>query len=121
MKSFTRIFFLTILLSGQMFASFADRGAGKRKAAKVVLNIKTPSTFSASLNFNLRNGLKYTGSFLSPLSTTTKTVVPTLFNYNTFVTYQKGNSVYIVPYKQRILVADVRQGFAGAKLIIRMK
>jgi hypothetical protein len=120
MKSLLRISFLTLLLSGQMFASFADRGAGKKRGNKVVLNIKSPASFSSSLNFNLRNGLKYTGSFTSPLVNTQKNY-PNQFSFNTFVTYQKGNSVYIVPYKQKIFVADYHQGFAGTKLIIKIK
>jgi ABC-type branched-subunit amino acid transport system substrate-binding protein len=121
MKRLSRILLLTMLLTGQMFASFADRGVGKKKANKLVLNIKTTASFNASLNFNLRNGLKYSGSFLSPIVVSKKTYTPNQFSFNAFVTYKKANSVYIVPYKQKIFVADVRQGFAGTKLIIKMK
>jgi hypothetical protein len=116
MKNTFRISFLTLLLVGQMFASYADRGAGKKKA-KITFNIKAPVSFTSSLNFNLRNGLKYTGSFLSPVTNSKSNS----FNFNTLITYQKGNSVYILPYKQKVLVADVRQGYAGAKLIIKMR
>lgn len=121
MKRFTRISLLTILLTVQMFASFADRGAGKKKGNKLVLNIKTTTSFNASLNFNLSNGLKYNGSFLSPLTVAKKIYTPNQFSFNAFVTYKKANSVYIVPYKQKIFVADVHQGYAGTKLIIKMK
>ena len=110
MKKVTRISFLIVLLTGQMFASFADRGIGKKKA-RIAINIKTPAAFTSSLNFNLHNGLKYTGSIMPASGSSTQ---------NTLITYQKGNSVYIVPFKQRILVADVHQGFAGTKLIIRV-
>ena len=110
MKKVTRISFLIVLLSGQMFASFADRGIGKKKA-RIAINIKTPAAFTTSLNFNLHTGLKYTGSIMPASNSSTQ---------NTLITYQKGNSVYIVPFKQRIFVADVRQGFAGTKLIIRV-
>ena len=121
MKRIIRILFLTTLLTGQMFASFADRGAGKKRVNKLVLNIKTTTSFNASLNFNLRNGLKYTGSFLSPIVVSKKLYTPNQFSFNAFATYKKENSVYIVPYKQKIFVANVQQGFAGAKLIIKMK
>ncbi len=110
----TRIFLLLALLTGQMLTSFADRGIGKKKS-KVVLNIKAPanSNFNTALNYNLRNGLKYTGSLLN-------NPAPAAPNsFNTIVTYAKGNSIYILPYKQKVLVADIRQGYTGTKLIIR--
>lgn len=99
-----------------MFTSFADRGIGKKKS-RVVLNIKAPanSNFSAALNYNLRNGLRYTGSLFNAT-----VAAPAARNsFNTLVTYTKGNSIYILPYKQKVLVADVRQGYTGTKLIIR--
>lgn len=114
-----RILMLTTILSGVLLTSFADRGAGKKKK-KIVLNIKAPISFTKSLNFNLNNGMKYSGSFFSPLTTTTPAVANT-FSFNTLVTYQKGNCVYIVPYKQKVIVADVQQGYTGTKLIIKMK
>ena len=113
MKTSLRILSLVTLFTIQMNISFADRGVTKKKN-KVVLNIKTPNSFKSSLNFNLKNGLKYSGSLITNSVTTN----PNNFNY--LVTYQKGNSVYILPYKQKILVADVRQGYAGTKLIIRV-
>lgn len=112
MKKTLRILFLTTILMGQLFTSFADRGIGKKKA-KVVLNIKMPVSFQSSLNFNLRNGLKYTGSLIS---TTSKP-----YSSNALITYQKGNSIYIMPYKQKLLVADVKQGYTGTKLIIKIR
>ncbi len=113
MKITARILFLTIILTSLMFVSFADRGVGKKKT-KVVLNIKTPNNFTSSLNFNLRNGMKYTGSI------TTSSVSTVSTKFNTLITYQKGNSVYILPIKQKIIVADVRQGYTGTKLIIKV-
>lgn len=113
----TRIFLLLALLTGQMLTSFADRGIGKKKN-RVVLNIKTPANanFSTALNYNLRNGLRYTGSlFNAPVAPAAQAHT----SFNTLVTYTKGNSIYILPYKQKVLVADVRQGYTGTKLIIR--
>lgn len=112
MKKTLRILFLTTILMGQLFTSFADRGIGKKKS-KVVLNIKMPVSFQSSLNFNLRNGLKYTGSLISS--------TPKTYSSNALITYQKGNSIYIMPYKQKLLVADVKQGYTGTKLIIKIR
>ncbi|NOU38173.1 MAG: hypothetical protein HOO89_05630 [Ferruginibacter sp.] len=115
MKQTLRILFLTTLLLGQIFASYADRGIGKKKA-KLVLNIKMNKSFNSSLNFNLRNGLTYTGSLLN---TNTNTKAPSF--PNTLITYQKGNSIYIVPVKQKVLIADLKKGYAGAKLVIKIR
>ena len=79
-----------------------------------MLNIKVPASFNSSLIYNLKNGMKYTGSLINSNFNTVSA------NQNTLITYQKGNSVYILPYKQKIFVADVRQGYAGTKLIIRV-
>ncbi|MFN0081678.1 MAG: hypothetical protein ACKVOM_04100 [Ferruginibacter sp.] len=114
MKKALYILFFVILFTLQMSVSFADRGVGKKKN-KVVLNIKSPVDFTKSLNFNLKNGLRYTGSLVS-----IPAVSATAPSFNLLVTYQKGNSVYILPYKKKILVADVRQGYTGTKLIIRV-
>jgi ABC-type oligopeptide transport system substrate-binding subunit len=115
MSKKTRIFLLLALLTGQMLTSFADRGIGNKKKSKVVLNIKTPanSNFNTALNYNLRNGLRSTGSLLNNPAPATRN------SFNTIVTYAKGNSIYILPYKQKVLVADIRQGYTGTKLIIR--
>lgn len=113
MKKISRILFFSTLLITHMYVSYADRGIGKKKI-KVVLNIKTSNNFTSSLNFNLRNGMKYTGSI------TTNTVSVPTTKINTLITYQKGNSVYILPIKQKLIVADVRKGYTGTKLIIKL-
>ena len=114
MNNSFRILSLVTLFTIQMNISFADRGVSKKKN-KVVINIKTPNNFKTALNFNLKNGLKYTGSLIM----NSVTAAPNSFN--NLITYQKGNSVYILPYKQKIFVADVHQGFTGTKLIIRFQ
>jgi hypothetical protein len=117
MKKTLRILLFTTVFSGMLLTSFADRGVGKKRA-KVDFNIKMPTSFTSSLKFNLRNGLKYNGTFFNNKSTSNvnKTVLQ-----NAYVTYKKGNSVYILPYKQKLFVPDVKQGFTGTKLIIRLR
>ena len=97
---------------------FADRGTGK-KSNKVKTNLNiTPSSVSlkSTIMSNLRNGLSYKGSFL-----TTKHVTNTTITCNTLMTYQKGNTTYLLPYKTKMAVADMSQGYTGVKLIIRSK
>ncbi len=101
------------ILTGTMLVSFADRGIGKKSKTKVLLNINTNSSFRNSVSFNLKAGLKYKGSLLSNTQQTNSLTSTEL------VTYQKGNSIYIVPYKQKVIVPEIRQGYTGLKLIIK--
>jgi hypothetical protein len=117
MKQLFRILSITAILTSILLTSFADRGIGKKSKSKAVLNIKMPTTFRSSLNFNLKNGLKYSGSLVS----THKTIIPGSTTSNTLITYQKGKTIYILPYKQKLIVGDYKQGFAGAKLVISLK
>jgi hypothetical protein len=97
---------------------FADRGTGK-KSNKVRTNINiTPSatTLKSTIMSNLKNGLSYKGRFSA-----NKQVNNTVISSNTLMTYQKGNTTYILPYKSKLAVADMGQGYTGVKLIIRSK
>ncbi len=104
--------FLTLLISGLAFGASADRGVGKKSKSKVLLNVNTSGGFKPNLALNLSSGLTYTGSLLSSPNSNN-------FNSTSIVTYQKGNNTYILPYKQRVLVPEVRQGYTGMKLIIK--
>lgn len=98
-------------------SALADRGAIKKSKSKagISLNIKTPVSLRNSISFNLKSGLVYKGS---TLGSNTNTNMGIRLNTGT-VTYQKGNTIYILPYKHKIAVPEVRQGYAGMKLIIR--
>jgi hypothetical protein len=115
MNKTTKIVLILVILNGIMLTTFADRGVGKKKA-KVSLNIVNNTTFSKSLSFNLKTGLKYKGSLLSSIETNKNSIL-----YNTLITYQKGNTIYIIPYKQKIVVPEIKQGYTGMKLIIKPK
>ena len=104
---------VSVLLS-TAFSALADRGIGKKAKNKVTLNITTVSTLRSSISYNLRTGLTYKGS----VQTNNVFSKGSIMN-NTIVTYQKGNTVYIIPYKQKVVIPDVKQGYMGMKLIIR--
>ncbi|MEO7263839.1 MAG: hypothetical protein ABIW38_02950 [Ferruginibacter sp.] len=113
MNKIAKILFLVAILNGIMLTGYADRGVGKKSKPKVALNIATNSQ-SGSLSFNLKSGLQYKGSLLNNVTTTGSSIT-----YNTLVTFQKGNTIYILPYKQKILVPEIKQGYTGLKLIIK--
>ena len=114
MSKIAKKILLLSILTGTMLVSFADRGIGKKSKTKVILNINTTNSLKNSISFNLKGGLKYKGSLLSNVQQQNKSLIST-----ELVTYQKGNSIYIIPYKQKIIVPEVRQGYTGLKLIIK--
>lgn len=114
MTRFAKKLLLLSVLSVPVLVSFADRGIGKRSKAKIMLNVTTTNSFKSSLSLNLKSGLKYKGSLLSDIQQQGGSISAT-----ELVTYQKGNSIYIVPYKPKIITPDVKPGYTGFKLIIK--
>lgn len=107
---------VTMLLSlGNV--TFADRGAGKKTKLKTLLNINTNAGISLKNSFalNVKLGLVYKGS-ISPSAKGTG-----FMQNNSLITYQKGNTTYIIPYKQKVAMPEIKQGYSGIKLIIRSK
>ena len=78
------------------------------------MNITATTTLRNSIWLNVRSGLKYTGSILSKQGFSGNYTLN-----NTLITYQKGNTVYIIPYKHIITMPEVKPGYTGMKIIIR--
>lgn len=114
MKKAKMILFV-LMLSSIGFSAMADKGIGKKSKSRVELNINTGNaTLRNSISLNLKSGLKYTGSLLVNQQVNGKS----LFN-TTLLTYEKGNTVYIIPHKQIMAVPEMKQGYTGMKLIIK--
>ena len=92
----------------------ADKGIGKKGKAKINLNIIPGNSLRNLISLNLKTGLKYTGSLLL-----NQQLNGTSYLSNTLLTYQKGNTVYIIPHRQIIAVPEMKQGYTGMKLIIK--
>jgi len=116
MSTFTRKILAVLVLVSIVVEAWADRGFGKKSKAKITLNITAPSNLRNSIAFNLKTGLTYKGSLLN----SPQTVGSSIMN-NSLVTYQKGNTTYIIPYKNKITVPDIQPGYSGIKIIIRKK
>jgi len=114
MKSISQKICIVALLISIVGVAMADMGIGKKNKNKTILNIVTPSTIKNSIGFNLKSGLSYKGSLLSSTA-----IVGTSIMSTYLISYQKGNITYIIPYKHKIAVSDVRLGYSGIKLIIR--
>lgn len=116
MSQITKSILIIGILAGNMLMSFADRGIGKKTKNRILINIPTNSSLKHALSFNTASGLKYKGSLLTGIQKENGVIIT-----NNIVTYQKGSNIYIIPYKQKILVPEVKQGYTGMKLIIKSK
>ena len=116
MSKITKIVLLFVVLNGLMLTTWADKGVGKNKK-KIALTLNTNNSLSSNtFSFNLKTGLKYTGSLINGVESNNNSVF-----VSTLVTYQKGNAIYIVPYKQKTIVPEMKPGYTGMKLIIKPK
>jgi hypothetical protein len=87
----------TILLVSMSIAAFATLGDGGKKGEKGAL--KTTLSYK---NFSLRTGYNYKSNNL--LTTQPRQYI----QLNTVVTYQKGNSTYVLPMKKKMLLDKVK-------------
>ena len=117
MNTFSKKMLAVVILFSIVVEALADRGIGRKSKNKTTLNIIAPSNIRNSIAFNLKSGLSYKGSLLN----THKMLVNSAIINTSIVTYQKGNTTYIIPYKNKITVAEIRQGYTGIKIIIRKK
>lgn len=116
MNTFTKKLLAVALLFSIVADAWADRGIGKKNNNKTILNITAPSNLRNSIAFNLKSGLSYKGSLLNSNKMNGNAIMNT-----SIVTYQKGNTTYIIPYKNKITVTEIGQRYTGMKIIIRKK
>jgi len=114
MRKLSKLLLMASMLFGIAVSAFADRGVAKKSKSKITLNISTPTTLRNSVSLNLKSGLRYSGSMLLSQHTINNSMIS-----NTLVSYQKGNTVYIIPYKQKIVMPEIKPGYTGMKLILR--
>ncbi len=117
MYNFAKRLLILAVLFGSANVVLADRGFGKRNKSRAALNVSTSNiSLKNAMSFNLKSGLSYKGTLLS------SSYKPSNGMMNTsLVTYQKGNTTYIIPYKNKIVMPDMKQGYSGVKLIIKSK
>jgi len=116
MNTITKNLLACFILFSVVVEALADKGFGRKDKNKATLNITAPSGIRNSIAFNLKSGLSYKGSLLN----TRKNLGGAIIN-TSIVTYQKGNSTYIIPYKSKLTITEVKQGYTGMKIIIRKK
>src|SRR5437764_807515 len=110
----SKISALILLICFVTYVAIADRGGFGRRN-KIHFNIVTLNTLKNSIGFNLRSGLTYRGNNIL-----NKQQVGNSIFSNSLVSYEKGNTIYILPYKQKVLIQSYTPA-TGYKLIIRAK
>jgi hypothetical protein len=105
---------LAAVLMGTAHSAFADRGIGKKSKSRVNISLIGTSSIKNSLFSNLKSGLTYRGSILLKRQTITTNGT---FN-NSVVSFQKGNTIYILPTRNRIVMPEIKQGYTGLKIVI---
>jgi len=112
MSKLFKIALVPVLVCGVFFISLADRG-GFIKKNKTRLNITPAGNLKSSIAFNLKSGITYKGSFFL-----NRQLIGSNMVTDAFISYKKGNTIYILPYKQRTVIPQYTPQ-EGYKLIIR--
>ena len=110
----SKIAAIVLLICFVTYVAVADRGGFGRRN-KIHFNIVTLTTLKSSIGFNLKSGLAYKGNTVL----NQQKVGNSIFTTSIF-SYQKGNTIYILPYKQKALIQSYSPA-SGYKLIIRSK
>jgi glucan phosphoethanolaminetransferase (alkaline phosphatase superfamily) len=101
MRKWTRklsIFCLFLIFVAIGFASSTSLGGGDQKSKTSLMNNFTP--IRSTSGFTLRaTKPSFSGGFVHSLERTDNRL-----SINTLITYQRGNTTYILPYKYRVAV-----------------
>jgi hypothetical protein len=110
----SKIAAIVVLFCFVALVAIADRGGFGRKN-KIHFNIITLNTLKNSVALNLKSGLNYKGNTVLHHQQAGNSIFT-----NSIVSYQKGNTIYLLPYKHRVLIQSFSPS-SGYKLIIRSK
>jgi hypothetical protein len=84
------------VMIGTVVLALASSGGGKNKKNSLASSKQGFTPNKSSYGLTLKAGPNYTGSYI--YSSQRNNVV----SYNTLVTYQKGNTIFILPYKYKL-------------------
>lgn len=107
----SKILLISLFFCGVFYVALADRGFLKKNKAH--LNIAVTGSLKNSIDFNLRSGIAYRGSFFL-----NKQQIGNNLVNDAYISYKKGNTIYVLPYKQKIAIPEY-SAKDGYKLVIR--
>jgi hypothetical protein len=98
LRKLTRKMLVSALLVAIVGLTFASKGGGGDKKGAKDVPVKANFTpIRTTAGFTLKTGPSFTGSFTLGTVKTREYV-----SFNTLITYEKGNSIYVVPYRVKI-------------------
>ncbi len=112
MAKHSKILIIALISCGLYIIALGDRGTFLKKN-KSHFNIAIKGSLKNSILFNLKSGVTYRGSFLL----NQHLIGNNLIN-DAYISYKKGNTIYVLPYKQKIAIPEY-SAKDGYKLIIR--
>jgi hypothetical protein len=95
-----RLFSVSLLLFAVTALAFASKGGGDKKKHHDFENSFTP--INAASSFTLKNKTFYSGSSLSIHPQADNRV-----SINAMITYQQGNTTFILPYQYKVNIGPV--------------
>ena len=106
MRRLMRLTIISALMVAVVGLAFASKGGGGDKKSNSKVPLKTEFTpIRTTATFTLKAGPSYTGSFLLGQEKTKN-----YLSINSLVTYQKGNSIFIIPYSYRVNTPALMDG-----------
>ncbi len=99
-----------LLIAVSAAASFATLGDGKKKSSSTKSSLLSSRTTKPGF-FSLKSGYTYRGNQVINSQTQNKYI-----SLNTTVTYQKGNTTYIVPLKKKVILNNVKIDLGNRQL-----
>lgn len=118
MLKYSRFFLTIVVVCCICLIAAADRG-GFVKKNKTRLNVVNNGNLKNTIVFTLRtqigSKLSYNGSVLMNQRQIGNAVVN-----DALISYKKGNTIYLLPYKQKMVMPQYSQS-EGYKLIIRSR
>jgi hypothetical protein len=85
-----------LALVGTVVLALASSGGGGSKKKSLASAKQGFTPLKSSHRLTLKAGPNYTGSYIY------STQRNNILSYNTLVTYQKGNTIFILPYKYKL-------------------
>lgn len=108
-KTLKRKLAVIVLMTASTVCAFATLGDGKGKEkSKSLLSIKKTNTVTGT--FSLKSGYDFRGNHIINEETNSYIFL------NTTLTYQKGNTTYILPLKRKVLLDKVKLSPVSKKL-----
>ena len=98
MRKLMRMTIVSALMIAVVGLTFASKGGGGDKKSNSRIPLKTEFVpIRTTGTFTLKTGPTYTGSFMLGQEKT-----KSYLSINSLVTYQKGNSIFIIPYTYKV-------------------